>query len=484
MDDKNTPSTTRRGMMKGMGGFAALSMSNTKLEDVGEILQQEVPTDPHTLDTYRSIVDAIVPRTPELADELGEEHVAGGLDVELEKFIVYDFNHFQEIRLETLQTPAESGVPEAPDGVPGTSATLPDRLGEMLRGGDSAADVTDTVSEATGADLDPEERMPLDLFETTLDTTGSGTDLDAVLDLVDEGPLSELTETLDLDGLAELTDFGALDTLDISIADAPVSPDASGPADVELLVETGNETVHRVKQNYPYAEVFPVVFDIAAAEFLLRQRNEDQPAPNEQFPAGGTFTKLSREDRLRVLWDIVDGGVIDRLDSMLSPMLPAVGILKYVVMACNGLHGFGYYTEWSAYGDTKTDLPQERELERPAGEAQSRTQTDYPGPADGYATDWFHAVDGGFADPPAQSLNYEVKDTNLKGDDVLDEDFLAGSGGSGGGGGSDGDSEGPLPENPTDDVPDGDTVGDALPGDDITDGVTDGATDGLGGDVL
>lgn len=476
--------------MKGMGGFAALSMSNTKLEDVGEILQQEVPTDPHTLDTYRAIVDAIVPRTPELADRegFGHEDIAGGLDVELEKFIIYDFNHFQEIRLETLQTPAESGVPEAPSGVPdapggvpGTSASLPDRLSEMLGGSstDSVSEVTDTVSDVAGGGLDPEARMPLDLFETTLDTTGSGTDLDAVLDLVDEGALSDLTDTLDLDGLAEFTDFGALDTLDISIPNAPAAPDASGPADVELLVEAGNQTVHRVQQNYTYAEVFPVVFDIAAAEFLLRQKNEDTPAPNEQFPAGGTFTKLSREDRLRVLWEIVDGGFIDRTDELLSPMLPAVGILKYVIMAVNGLHGFGYYTEWSAYGDTKTDLPQERELARPASEAQSRTQTDYPGPADGYAADWFHAVDGGFADPAAESLDYE--DADLTGDDILSEEELSGGDGGSDDGGDGADDDSPLPvDSPVDEAPDGDTVGDALPGDDVTDGVTDG----LGGDVL
>jgi hypothetical protein len=480
MDDKNTPSTTRRGMMKGMGGFAALSMSNTKLEDVGEILQQEVPTDPHTLDTYRAIVDAIVPRTPELADELGEEHVPGGLDVELEKFIIYDFNHFQEIRLETLQTPQKNGTVEAPSGLPGTSATLPDRLDGFLGGSsaDSAAGVTDTVSEETGL-LDEDARMPLDLFETTLDTTGSGTDLDAVLDLVDEGPLSQLTDTLDLDGLAELTDFGALDTLDISIPNAPAAPDASGPADVELLVEAGTETVHRVQQNYTYAEVFPVVFDIAAAEFLLRQRNEDTPSPNQQFPGGGTFTKLSREDRLRVLWDIVDGSFIDRFDEMLSPMLPAVGILKYVIMACNGLHGFGYYTEWSAYGDTKTDLPQERELERPAGEAQSRKQTDYPGPADGYAADWFHAVDGGFSDEP------EEYEGDLVGDDVLDEDELAGRAG---GPPEDVPGNGPPDEAATtgdeSDESDEEGLTDGMT-DGLTEGVTDGdATEGLGGDLL
>jgi hypothetical protein len=445
-------------MMKGIGGFAALSMSNTKIEEVEGILQQEIPTDPHTRDTYRAIVDAIIPRTPELGDELGPEHVPGGLDVELEKFIIYDFNHFQEIRLETLETPAENGTIEAPDG--GGTPSLPGGLGGVPGGSstDSITGVTDTVSETTGGLLDEDARMPLDMFETTLDTTGSGTDLDAVLDLVDGGVLSELTDVLDLDGLADLTDFGALDTLDISIPDAPAAPDASGPADIDLLVEAGTDAVHRVQQNYPYAEVFPVVFDIVAAEFLLRQENEDTPSPNPQFPGGGTFTKLSREDRLRVLWDIVDGSVIDRLDAMLSPMLPAVGILKYVVMACNGLHGFGYYTEWSAYGSTKTDLPQERELEQQPGDAQSRQQTGYPGPSDGNAANWFHAVDGGFSDNPSEYQG------DLTGDDVLPGEELDGNLDEIT---DDTPGNGP-PDDPGADSADGGGIGDAVDGGDDT----------------
>jgi hypothetical protein len=411
MTDNDTPSTTRRAMMKGVGGFAALSMSNTTIGEAAEIMQSEgPPTDSHTLDTYRAVVDAIVPRTPELGDELGEEHVPGGLAVELEEFIIYDFNHFHEIRLETLET----GVPS---GSSAGSETLRDSLSlESFTGG--------TAVDETG--LTEEERMPLSVFETTIDTTGSGSDLDALLDLADV----DTVEGVDTDALAERVDFGALDRLEIDIADTPIEPGDSGLADVELTVEAGNEVVHQVSQNYRYAELFPVVFDVVAAELLLRGRNEDPPAPNEQFPAGGTFIHLSREDRLRALWDIVDGGVLDRLDELFSPMLPAVGILKYVVMAVNGLHGFGYYTEWSAYGDTKTNLPQKRELQQPPDEGQSRTQTDYPGPVDGYAANWFHAVDGGFRDPPAQSLNYDRKDTDLTGDDVLSEDELAGSSGT------------------------------------------------------
>lgn len=44
--------------------------------------------DPHTLVTFRAVVDAVLPETPVLADELGEEHVPGGLAIELEEFVV------------------------------------------------------------------------------------------------------------------------------------------------------------------------------------------------------------------------------------------------------------------------------------------------------------------------------------------------------------------------------------------------------------
>ena len=44
--------------------------------------------DPHTSVTFRAIVDAVVPETPELADELGAEHVPGGLSIDLDEFVI------------------------------------------------------------------------------------------------------------------------------------------------------------------------------------------------------------------------------------------------------------------------------------------------------------------------------------------------------------------------------------------------------------
>ncbi|WP_238717458.1 hypothetical protein [Natronorubrum halophilum] len=346
-------------------------MSNATFETAAAAMDAPLQSDPHTADTYRSIVDAIVPRTPGLEDELGPEHVPGGLDVGLEKFLIWDFNHFQEIRAELV-----------------TDKSL---LG--LSGGSG-----------------PE--MPRSMFEVTVDTTGLGSDLDALLNLTD---LSLLDLDLDGEALEEYLTFGPLERFEIGFAN--LDETAEGLATFDLAVETATESVHRVLQNYPYAPTFTLVFDVVAAEFIALGKNEDPVSPNEQFPGGGTFTRLSREDRLRCLWTIVDGSVIDTLDDLLSPLVPDVGILKYVVMAVNGLHGFGYYTEWSGYEETKTNTPNERELQQHPAEVQSRQQSGYPGPAPGHAADWRHAVPGGFKDPEVGNLNLP---DDLTGDDVID----------------------------------------------------------------
>lgn len=49
----------------------------------------------HTRGTFAALVDAVVPETPELADR-GEEHVPGGLDVELEIAVIGRVNNFLE----------------------------------------------------------------------------------------------------------------------------------------------------------------------------------------------------------------------------------------------------------------------------------------------------------------------------------------------------------------------------------------------------
>lgn len=44
--------------------------------------------DPYTVMTFRAIADAVIPETPELEQELGAEHVPGGLSIDIEEFVV------------------------------------------------------------------------------------------------------------------------------------------------------------------------------------------------------------------------------------------------------------------------------------------------------------------------------------------------------------------------------------------------------------
>jgi hypothetical protein len=386
---------TRRGVMKGVGGLAALSMTGATVAQAQEVISNPLPADPHTRETYRSIVDAIIPRTPELESELGPEHVPGGLDVELEKFLIWDFNHFQEVRLETLTAAQES------QGLPGLAD--PDESGGGLGGlgglggGDEGGlgSVTGTVDDVTGTVTGdgPVGLMPVDLFEFGFDGGSDTADLDALVGSLDLG-LGELDSLLEapLDAVREILSFGDVQSFELSMVE-DLEPGVEGPASFEMVADLGSEVISETYGDYPYGVVFPFAFDLVAAEFIAMGKNEDTPQPRPEFAGGGTFTTLSREDRLRCLWTIVDTGVIDRLDSALSPMLPAVGILKYVVMAVNGLHGFGYYTEWSGLGSTKTAEPADRQMEIDESQVQSRQQTGYPGPANGYAADWRHALE-------------------------------------------------------------------------------------------
>jgi hypothetical protein len=61
-----------------------------------ELLGIGPDVDPHTRVTFRAIADAVVPETPALAEEIGPEHVPGGLAIDLDEFaITYVDDGFQ-----------------------------------------------------------------------------------------------------------------------------------------------------------------------------------------------------------------------------------------------------------------------------------------------------------------------------------------------------------------------------------------------------
>lgn len=324
--------------------MAALSMSGATLAEArAQGALEELPTDPHTLDVFRSIVDAIVPATPELDPALGENHGPGALAVDLERFLVWDFNHFQEVRAETLTHASRdrfeaafpgdalAALPAAPSPTSGSTGSL-DPLAAGLA---PASGLGDGLGDATGA----------------------------------------ATEFIDV------LDTGALDRFEVDVEAVP----DEGAVDLAVLVEADGEPYHRVMQNYPYAEALATAFEVIAAEYVLTGRNDAPPMPaNERFPAGGLFVRLQPHDRLRCLDTIINGSLVDRIDDAIGAVVPTLGILKFAVMGVFGLATLGYYSEWPAYGDTKTATPYDRTLEADPGDALGRQQTEYPGPKPGY----------------------------------------------------------------------------------------------------
>ncbi|WP_255196913.1 hypothetical protein [Halorarius litoreus] len=78
----------RRTLVRSVGAAGGLSL----LSAAADVAAAETPptpdTDPHTQLTYAAVVDAVIPRTPDLADDLGAEHVPGGLEAGLDAYLV------------------------------------------------------------------------------------------------------------------------------------------------------------------------------------------------------------------------------------------------------------------------------------------------------------------------------------------------------------------------------------------------------------
>ena len=82
-------STDRRTLIRGLGALGVGSL----LSSPASAQPQPPETTPNTRATYRAVVDAVVPRTPELESELGSEHVPGGLSVGLDEYLVTFINN-------------------------------------------------------------------------------------------------------------------------------------------------------------------------------------------------------------------------------------------------------------------------------------------------------------------------------------------------------------------------------------------------------
>ena len=78
----------RRTLVRSVGAVGGLSLVTAASQAANDDEPPTPDTDPHTHLTYSAIVDAVVPRTPDLRDDLGAEHVPGGLAVGLDAYLV------------------------------------------------------------------------------------------------------------------------------------------------------------------------------------------------------------------------------------------------------------------------------------------------------------------------------------------------------------------------------------------------------------
>ncbi|WP_240376024.1 hypothetical protein [Bacillus piscicola] len=110
-----------------------------------------------------------------------------------------------------------------------------------------------------------------------------------------------------------------------------------------------------VPLSYPTA----IMLDRAATQLVTAY--QALPYPQSHFRGGGTFSCLSRRDRLRTL------SALENLDidlyALPSPFRNHAGLVKNVTDALNRFSMLGYYSEWPAYGSSRLCSPNERRLE-------------------------------------------------------------------------------------------------------------------------
>lgn len=78
----------RRTLVRSVGAAGGLSILSAAAEAASDDEPPVPDTDPHTQLTYAAVVDAVIPRTPEVGADLGDEHVPGGLEIGLDAYLV------------------------------------------------------------------------------------------------------------------------------------------------------------------------------------------------------------------------------------------------------------------------------------------------------------------------------------------------------------------------------------------------------------
>lgn len=309
-DDR--PQLSRRSAMAGMGGLLGASLVGT-----GEVAAEDIDVDGHTRQTYRSIADAAIPRTPDLGGDLE----TGALDIDLEEFIIYQLEFGQ---------------------------TVP-----------------------------PKWKRPEGLAEAWEQQWSSeNNDLENYIAGIEQAEGFSVEDDL---GLSRDAIFGSLEGFKLDITDG---------GNVVLAVTTSDgETDLEYEDELPIATLYAATLDLYALFFILGGATTGPVQPRQEFRGGGLFTFLSPFDRLNCLLFVAsdDGQSIDAAG---SAFLPDTLLAKKLVGGVQVAYLLGFYTEWHGYGTTKTDDPNDRELQLDASEIPGWQQIDYDGPVKA-RTGWF-----------------------------------------------------------------------------------------------
>ena len=128
----------------------------------------------------------------------------------------------------------------------------------------------------------------------------------------------------------------------------------------------------------PMAEPTAEMLDVAAEQLVIMDGNKSL-VNFSRFMGGSAFAAIDHSDRFRALT------LLEQLNIYLADLpIPFQGDPELVFYTTSSLNRFtmmGYYSEWSGYGSTRLETPNQRKLEY---HPLSWKQIGYPGPSRGY----------------------------------------------------------------------------------------------------
>jgi len=128
----------------------------------------------------------------------------------------------------------------------------------------------------------------------------------------------------------------------------------------------------------PMAEPTAEMLDVAAEQLVIMDANKSL-VNFSRFMGGSAFAAIDHNDRFRAIT------LLEQLNIYLADLpIPFQGNSELILYTTSSLNRFtmmGYYSEWSGYGSTRLETPNQRILEY---HPLSWKQIGYPGPSLGY----------------------------------------------------------------------------------------------------